>query len=114
MTVAAHGELRSAVASGPSLGGLRLFTLADDEQDELEVAALANVQHSAIHPNLPAFLALLDAWTDEARGHMVPLRVDVGHPWTFTAALGGGDAPTFADGLVTQQQLAAIGYGRTG
>ena len=95
MTVAAHGELRSAVASGPSLGGLRLFTLADDEQDELEVAALANVQHSAIHPNLPAFLALLDAFA---------VRID----------LGGGDAPTFADGLVTQQQLAAIGYGRTG
>jgi predicted dehydrogenase len=95
MTVAVHGELRSAVASGPSLGGLRLFTLADDEQDELEVATLANVQHAAIHPNLPAFLALLDAFA---------VRID----------LGGGDAPTFADGLVTQHQLEAIGYGRTG
>jgi hypothetical protein len=33
----------------------------------------------------PGFLALLDAWTDEARGRVVALRVDVGHPWTFTA-----------------------------
>jgi hypothetical protein len=33
----------------------------------------------------PGFLALLDAWTDEARGRVMPLRVDVGHPWTFTA-----------------------------
>jgi predicted dehydrogenase len=95
MTVAVHGELRSAVASGPSLGGLRLFTLADDEQDELEVVTLGNAQHAAIHPNLPAFLALLDAFA---------VRID----------LGGGDAPTFADGLVTQRQLDAIGYGRTG
>ena len=33
----------------------------------------------------PGFLAILDAWTDEARGRVVPLRVDVGHPWTFVA-----------------------------
>ena len=33
----------------------------------------------------PGFLALLDAWTEEARGRVVPLRVDVGRPWTFTA-----------------------------
>ncbi len=33
----------------------------------------------------PGFLALLDAWTDEARGRVVPLRVDVGQPWTFRA-----------------------------
>jgi hypothetical protein len=33
----------------------------------------------------PGFLALLDAWTDEARGRAVPLRIEAGHPWTFAA-----------------------------
>jgi hypothetical protein len=59
----------------------------------------------------PGFLALLDAWTDEARGRMVPLRVDVGHPWTFSlvgrsgtggfAVEGpGGALPVARDGAV--------------
>ncbi|MGO8993233.1 MAG: vWA domain-containing protein, partial [Polyangiaceae bacterium] len=42
----------------------------------------------------PGFLALLDAWTDEARARVTPLRVDVGHPWTFSlAARAGGVSP---------------------
>jgi predicted dehydrogenase len=94
-TVAVHGEVRSAVASGRSLGELTLFALAEDEQDELEIATLPHARHATIHPNLPAFLELLE---DFAR------RID----------LGGGTAPTFVDGLVTQRQLDAIGYGRTG
>jgi hypothetical protein len=32
----------------------------------------------------PGFLALLDAWTDEARARAIPLRNDVGRAWTFT------------------------------
>ncbi len=34
----------------------------------------------------PGFLALLDVWTDEARALAVPLRIDVGQPWTFASA----------------------------
>lgn len=33
----------------------------------------------------PGFLTLLDAWTDEARALAVPLRIDVGQPWTFAS-----------------------------
>ncbi|HEY2517685.1 MAG TPA: VWA domain-containing protein [Polyangiaceae bacterium] len=33
----------------------------------------------------PGFLSLLDAWTNEARGRAVPLRIEAGHPWTFAA-----------------------------
>ena len=33
----------------------------------------------------PGFLALLDAWMDDARARAVPLRIDVGRPWTFAA-----------------------------
>jgi predicted dehydrogenase len=90
-TIAAHGEVRSAVASGSSLGELTLFTLTADEQDELEVTALPHARHATIHGNLPSFLELLDAF---ARA------IDLGDP----------GVPTFADGLATQHQLAAIGY----
>jgi hypothetical protein len=45
-----------------------------------------------VHTNLPFFLSLLDAFAE---------RIDLGTP----------GVPTFADGLVVQRQLAAIGYG---
>jgi hypothetical protein len=34
----------------------------------------------------PAFLALLDAWSAEARRHAAPARTEVGVPWKFLAA----------------------------
>jgi predicted dehydrogenase len=92
-TVAIHGETRSAVANGTFFGDLRLFTIADDEQDELEVAPSPYAKHEAVHGNLPFFLPLLDAF---AR------RIDLGEP----------GVPSFADGLAAQRQLEAIGYGR--
>jgi hypothetical protein len=42
----------------------------------------------------PGFLALLDTWTGEARAQMVPLRVDVGRPWTFVARDLAVDGPS--------------------
>ncbi len=92
-TVAVHGETRSAVASGTSLGDLRVYTIAPDEQDELEIAPSPHAKHANVHGNLPFFLALLDAFAE---------RIDLGTP----------GVPTFADGLVVQRQLEAIGYGR--
>ena len=41
----------------------------------------------------PGFLALLDTWTTEARAQMVPLRVEVGRPWTFVARDLAVDGP---------------------
>ncbi len=34
----------------------------------------------------PAFLALLAAWAEQARGHAVPARSDVGTAWKFLGA----------------------------
>jgi predicted dehydrogenase len=92
-TVAIHGETRSAVASGGFLGDLRVYAIADDEQDELEIAASPHAKHANVHPNLPFFLPLLDAFAE---------RIDLGTP----------GVPTFADGLAAQRSLDAIGYGR--
>lgn len=90
-TVAIHGETRSAIASGPSWAELAVYTIAQDEQDELEVAEARYAKHGALHGNLPYFIALLDAFAE---------RIDLGTP----------GVPTFGDGLVVQRQLAAIGY----
>ncbi|HYW54131.1 MAG TPA: Gfo/Idh/MocA family oxidoreductase [Dongiaceae bacterium] len=92
-TVAVHGERRSAVANGTFFGDLRVFTVAEDEQDELEIAASPYEKHGQIHGNLPFFLPLLDAFAEA---------IDLGTP----------GVPTFADGLVVQRSLEAIGYGR--
>jgi von Willebrand factor type A domain/Aerotolerance regulator N-terminal len=60
----------------------------------------------------PGFLALLDAWLDEARGRVVPLRVDVGHPWTFLlAAQKGGRG---ARDLVVEGPAGALPIVRDG
>ena len=92
-TVAVHGERRSAIANGSFFGDLRVYTIAEDEQDELEIAASPYDKHAAVHGNVPFFLALLDAFAQ---------RIDLGTP----------GVPTFADGLVVQRSLDAIGYGR--
>jgi predicted dehydrogenase len=91
-TIALHGETRSAIANGTFFGDLTLFTLADDEQDELQVAPSQYDKHAQVHGNIPFFLPLLDAFA---------ARIDLGTP----------GLPTFTDGLRTQKQLAAIGYG---
>jgi predicted dehydrogenase len=93
-TVAVHGETRSAVANGPSFGDLRVYAIAEDEQDELEIAGSPYAKHAAIHGNVPFLLPLLDAFAQ---------RIDLGTP----------GVPTFADGLMVQRSLEAIGYGRT-
>ena len=94
LTVAVHGEVRSAVANGGWFADLDLYTLDMDEQDELEIAESPYAKHAAIVPNVPWFLSLLDDFA---------VRIDT----------GGGHAPTFADGLAVQRQLEAIGYGRS-
>ena len=90
-TIAIHGEVRSGIASGSWLSDLTLYALADDEQDELEVKESEHARHGVVHGNLPYFLDLLDAFAE---------RIDLGTP----------GVPTFADGLVTQRSLEAIGY----
>ncbi len=93
MTVAAHGETRSVVANGTGFADMRVFTLAEDDQDELEIAPSPYEKQAAVHGNLPFFLPLLDAFA---------ARIDLGTP----------GVPTFDDGYAVQRQLDAIGYGR--
>ncbi len=56
----------------------------------------------------PAFLALLAAWAEQARGHAVPARSDVGTTWKFLGAHdvaangpGGEVVPDRDDGVVS-------------
>jgi predicted dehydrogenase len=90
-TIALHGETRTAVGNGPHLLDLSLFVVDGDDASEYEVKRPPHAQHAAVHPNLPAFLALLDRFAERI-------------------ATGGGECPTFADGLATQRVLRAIGY----
>jgi predicted dehydrogenase len=93
VTTALHGERRTAVSNGQSVLDVTTFVVDDDETSELELTPQTHAHLSAAHPNLPAFVTLLD---------------------DFVAALDGRPAslPTFADGLETQRVLAAIGYTR--
>jgi predicted dehydrogenase len=90
-TLAIHGERRSAIASGPRLSHLTVFTIDAEEQDELEIAPSPYAKHAVIDKNVVPFLALLDRLADA---------IDLGTP----------GIATFADGLAVQRQLAAIGY----
>ncbi|GAC1303351.1 MAG: Gfo/Idh/MocA family oxidoreductase [Vulcanimicrobiaceae bacterium] len=89
--LAVHGETRTAVASGSDILAATTFVVDEDETAELELAPQAHAHLAAAHPNIPPFVALLDA---------------------FAARLAGADAeiPTFADGLATQRVLEAVGY----
>ncbi|MBD5633318.1 MAG: hypothetical protein IAI49_02465, partial [Candidatus Eremiobacteraeota bacterium] len=95
VTLAVHGELRTAVASGDNAIDLTTFVVDDEETSELELSPQPHANLAAAHPNLPAFVTLLD---------------------DFVLALDGKPSglPTFADGLETQRVLAAIGYGSAG
>ncbi len=91
-TVAVHGSLRTAIASGTSIHAQQLFTIDAEEHAELEVRPIARPVLASIHESVPAFTAMLDA---------------------FSAAIEGQPhhAASFEDGLVTQRVLASIGYG---
>jgi len=93
LTLAVHGEVRSAVANGLGFADLTLYAISEDEEDELQIVESPYAKHGTIAPNVPWFLALLDAFAQ---------RID----------LGASGVPTFADGITVQRQLEAIGYGR--
>ncbi len=94
LTVAAHGELRSVASTGSDLVDATTFTIDEEETAELELRPAAHAKLAIVHPNLPPFVSLLDAFANAIDGK----------PSNY---------PTFADGLATQRVLAAIGYGAT-
>jgi predicted dehydrogenase len=90
-TIALHSETVSFVASGESLIDMRLFSVEPQEQSEFELSSSPYARYASVAPNFPPFLSLLDDFAQRI-------------------ATGGGETPTFADGLATQRVLAAIGY----
>ncbi len=90
-TVAVHAEGRTAVASGAALTDLNLFVIDGDESSEYELKPVKYAKYVNVFYSVPHFLALLDDFAERI-------------------ATGGGNCPTFADGLAVQRVLKAIGY----
>jgi len=90
-TIAVHAEGRTAVASGAALTDLTLFVIDGEESDEYELAPMTYGKYSNVYYSVPHFMALLDDFAERI-------------------ATGGGNCPTFADGLAVQRVLAAIGF----
>jgi predicted dehydrogenase len=90
-TVAVHAENRTAVASGRSIVEMTLFSVDDEETNELGCKPSPYAKFESINPNVPLLLELYDEWIKQIE--------------TGVSAL-----PTFEEGLETQRVLAAIGY----
>ncbi len=91
-TLAAHGENRTAVASGTDFDDMRLFSVDDEETNELEVKPSPYARFSSVDRHVPFIMELLDEFAKQIR--------------TGTSAV-----PTFADAVATQRVLESIGYG---
>ncbi|NNM91867.1 MAG: Gfo/Idh/MocA family oxidoreductase [Candidatus Eremiobacteraeota bacterium] len=97
-TFAVHGETRTAVCSGKAFADQRLFSVDDEETNELECAPSRYARFAAINGNVPPMMELYDAWVAKIEGS------------TDAPAIGQA-LPSFADALATQRVLAAVGYG---
>lgn len=90
-TCAVHGEKRTAVASGPNILELTLYTVDAQTTDELECKPSPYARFASINANVPPLMELYDE---------------------FAKALDGASnaLPSFEESLRTQEVLAAIGY----
>ena len=91
-TCALHGETRTAVASGPGMTELALYTVDSDETDELTCKPSPYGEYGSLGPNVPLLMELYDELVKKIEGKPNVL-------------------PSFEDALITQKVLAAIGYG---
>ncbi|MGA8385691.1 MAG: Gfo/Idh/MocA family oxidoreductase, partial [Candidatus Cybelea sp.] len=91
-TCALHGETRTAVASGPGMTELTLYTVDSDETDELTCKQSPYGEYGSFGPNVPLLMELYDELVKKIEGKPNVL-------------------PSFEDALITQKALAAIGYG---
>jgi len=92
LTVAAHGENRTAVASGDGLHSMRLFSVDEDETSELECKPSPNARFASIDAHIPPIMDLLDEFVKE-----IETKKSI--------------VPTFAEAVATQKVLASIGFG---
>lgn len=91
-TSAVHGEKRTAVASGPGIMDLRLFSVDAEETNELECKPSPYAKFASIDPHVPFLMELYDEFARAIDGEPNAL-------------------PTFAQALATQEVLTSIGYG---
>jgi predicted dehydrogenase len=91
-TCALHGEKRTAVASGPWMTELTLYTVDCDETDELTCKPSPYSAYENLAPNVPPLMELYDELVNKIEGKPNAL-------------------PSFEEALITQKALAAIGYG---
>jgi len=91
-TCAVHGEDRSAVASGPSMVELQLFTIEKDETSELDCKPEPYAKFGSINANVPLLMELYDEFVKAIEGEPNGL-------------------PSFEDAVATQRVLKEVGYG---
>lgn len=91
-TLAAHGENRTAVASGTDFDDMRLFSVDAEETSELEVKPAPYARFASVDRHVPYIIELLDEFVKQIE--------------TGTSAV-----PTFEEAVATQRVLASIGYG---
>src|ERR1700722_16192704 len=91
-TCALHGEKRTAVASGPWMTDLALYTVDSDETNDLTCKPSRYSEYESLGPNVPPLMELYDELLEKIEGKPNAL-------------------PSFEEALVTQKALAAIGYG---
>jgi predicted dehydrogenase len=91
-TCAVHGEDLSAVASGPSIIDLQLFTIEKDETSELDCKPSPYAKFGSISGNVPLLMELYDEFVKAIEGEPNAL-------------------PTFENAVATQRVLRAVGYG---
>lgn len=91
-TLAAHGENRTAVASGTDFDTMRLFSVDDEETNELDVKPSLYGKFASVDRHVPFIMELLDEFVKQIR-------------------TGHSAVPTFEEAVATQRVLASIGYG---
>ncbi|MGA8534339.1 MAG: Gfo/Idh/MocA family oxidoreductase [Candidatus Tumulicola sp.] len=90
-TCAVHGEDRTAVASGPSIIDVTLYTIDADETNELQCKPSPYAAFASINDNVPLLMELYDEFVKKIEGKDASL-------------------PTFEEALATQRVLESIGY----
>ena len=92
LTVAAHGGNRTAVASGADLFDMRLFSIDEDETNELDCKPSPHAKLASVDAHVPFIADLLDEFVKQIE-------------------TGSSAVPTFEEALHTQRVLESIGYG---
>lgn len=90
-TCAVHGEDRTAVASGPNIVDLTLFSIDAEETSELQCKPSPYARFGSINANVPLLMELYDEFLNAVERRPNAL-------------------PAFEEALQTQRVLEAIGY----